>query len=233
MEASRAARILRALTMIRRVHTVRVSLPRVAVAAGLALAAWAPAARAQPASSAASGLGFRPYRFVVGALSTSALLHADSVCPSEGSVCPLGGGGGVMVALGRRYDPSREWLLGYDLSVRNARNLFSSATLQAVRFEHRWVYWSTRSNLEAFGGVHVGVALYGERFGLTTLGPLAGVSAGAQYHLSPFLSVGLTLRLEALRFLVPFDTGDGVLRSDGGLATVISTGYLTVTYRGG
>lgn len=208
---------------------------RAALVAGLAITAIAPTARAQDAapSSLAPGLGFRPFRFVLGAVSTSALLHADSVCPSEGSVCPLGGGGGVLVAIGRRYESSREWLLGYDLSVRNARNLFSSATLQTVRFEHRWVIWSQRSNLEGFLGLHLGVSLYGERFGLTTLGPLAGVSGGAQYSLSAFLSVGITLRLEALRFLVPFDTGDGVLRSNGGIATVISTGYLTFTYRGG
>lgn len=219
-------------TTTRRAHSACLAALATLAASGVATAQDA-TRRDDAPTHLTPGLGFRPYRFVLGALSTSALLHADSVCPSEGSVCPLGGGGGVMVAIGRRYEPSQEWLLGYDLSVRNARNLFSSATLQTVRFEHRWVYWSQRSNLEAFAGLHLGVSLYGERFGLTTLGPLAGVSGGAQYHLSAFLSVGIILRLEALRFLVPFDTGDGVLRSNGGVATVISTGYLTVTYRGG
>lgn len=175
---------------------------------------------------------FVPYRFVVGAVSTSALLHADAVCPDSGTLCPFGGGGGLLVGIGRRYISSAEWVFSYDLSVRNARNLFSSATLQQLRFEHRWVLWSPRSNLEVYGGFDLGVALFGERFGVATLGPLAGLLGGGQYHLTAFFSVGLLLRLEALRFLVPFDTGDGVNRSSGGIASLIGTGYLTLTFRG-
>lgn len=175
---------------------------------------------------------YRPHRLVVLGLSTSAILHADSVCPTDQALCPLGGGGGVLLAIGRRISASREWLVGYDLSVRNARNLFASATLQQVRFEHRWVYASPRTNAEGFVGVGGGVAAYGERFGVTTLGPTLSVSAGGTYCLTPFVSLGLVGRLEALRFLVPFDTGDGVRRSDGGVATVLFSGYLTATFRG-
>lgn len=195
-------------------------------------AALAPAAAGAQSPSREHGFQFVPYRFVVGAVSTSALLHADAVCPSDGNVCPFGGGGGLYVGVGRRYLASAEWALSYDLSVRNARNIFSSATLQQVRFEHRWVLWSPRSNLEVYGGFDLGVAFFGERFGVATLGPLAGVLGGGSYHMTAFFSVGLMLRLEALRFLVPFDTGDGVSRSEGGAASVIATGYLTLTFRG-
>ncbi len=175
---------------------------------------------------------YRAHRVLVLGLSTSAMLHADSLCPTDQAVCPFGGGGGVLVAVGRRISASREWLVGYDLSVRNARNLFASATLQQVRFEHRWVYASPRSNAEGFVGVGGGVAAYGERFGVTTLGPTLSASAGGNYYLTPFVSLGFVGRLEALRFLVPFDTGDGVRRSDGGVATVLFSGYLTATFRG-
>lgn len=201
------------------------------VALALAALCAAPSALAQTAPGP-HGFQSVPYRFVVGAVSTSALLHADSVCPGEGNVCPFGGGGGLLIGVGRRYRSSAEWALSYDLSVRNARNLFSSATLQQVRFEHRWVLWSPRSNLEVYGGFDLGVAFFGERFGVATLGPLAGLLGGGNYHMTAFFSVGLLLRLEALRFLVPFDTGDGVSRSVGGVASVIGTGYLTLTFRG-
>jgi len=114
--------------------------PTLAAAALLAgVAALAPAVRAQdapPPTSPASGapsprpargvtFPFRPYTFVVGTLSTAALLVPDSVCPDPGDVCPFGGGGGIFVGGGYRYHRTREWLAGYDLSVRNARNLFS------------------------------------------------------------------------------------------------------------
>lgn len=175
---------------------------------------------------------YRPHRILVVGVATSAILHADAVCPNDQTLCPLGGGGGIAVAVGRRISASREWLVGYDLSVRNARNLFASATLQQVRFEHRWVFASPGSNAEAFVGVGGGVVAYGERFGVTTLGPALSVSVGGSYYLSPFVNLGFVGRLEALRFLVPFDTGDGVRRSDGGVATVLLGGYATATFRG-
>jgi hypothetical protein len=175
---------------------------------------------------------YRPHRLLVVGVATSAILHADSVCPNDQTLCPLGGGGGIAVAVGRRTSASREWLIGYDLSVRNARNLFASATLQQIRFEFRWVFASPGSNAEAFVGLGGGVVAYGERFGVTTLGPAISASVGGSYYLSPFVNLGFVGRLEALRFLVPFDTGDGVRRSDGGIATVLLGGYATATFRG-
>jgi hypothetical protein len=201
-----------------------------ALAASLAL--HASPARSQDQRLPTREAPYRSHRLVVLGLSTSAILHADSVCPNTQTLCPLGGGGGILVAIGRRISASREWLVGYDLSVRNARNLFASATLQQVRFEHRWVYASPRTNAEGFLGVGGGVAAYGERFGVTTLGPTISASAGGSYYLTPFVSLGFVGRLEALRFLIPFDTGDGVRRSDGGIATVLFSGYLTATFRG-
>lgn len=176
---------------------------------------------------------FRPYSFMVGAIDTSVLLWADALCPpSSTAICPFGNGGGIFIAYGRRYEHGRELLGAYDVSVRNARNLFSSATLQQFRVEHRWVTVSARTNFEAFLGVAGGLAVYGERFGVTTVGPVIGGSAGANYYLSPFVSIGLVLRLDALRFLIPFDTGDGVLRGDGGVATLLAAGFLAVTFLG-
>lgn len=217
-------------TIIHAVH--RTANPTLVATLVAALASHARDADAQSLTLPERQAPYRSHRLLVLGLSTSAILHADSVCPTEQALCPLGGGGGVLLAVGRRISAAREWLVGYDLTVRNARNLFASATLQQVRFEHRWVYASPRSNAEGFVGVGGGVAAYGERFGVTTLGPTLSVSAGGSYYLTPFVSLGFVGRLEALRFLVPFDTGDGVRRSDGGVATVLFSGYLTATFRG-
>jgi len=198
---------------------------------GAALCLSAPAG-AQPVLSGDHEVPYRAHRILTVGLATSAILHADAVCPNEQTLCPLGGGGGIAVAIGRRTSASQEWLIGYEISVRNARNLFASATLQQIRFEHRWVAASPASNAEAFVGVGGGVVAYGERFGVTTLGPAVSVAVGGSYYLSPFVSLGFVGRLEALRFLVPFDTGDGVRRSDGGVATVLLGGYFTGTFRG-
>jgi len=191
----------------------------------------APRHATQNTMAAGPAIPYRPFGFVTGAVSTSTVLRADAVCPREGTVCPLGGGGGIFLGYGRRHRPYREWMVAYDLSVRNARNLFASATLQQFRIDYRWVAWTTRSNLEGFLGVGAGLAVYGETFLVTTLGPLVNVSAGGLYHLTPFFSIGLTMRVEALRFLIPFDTGDGVVRGEGGVATLLATSYLTLTWR--
>lgn len=198
-------------------------------AQGIAQAAEVPgdAALAPPPVNLAV---FRPYRVYTGSIQTSALLHADAVCPGETPVCPFGGGGGIVVSIGRRYRREREWVVDYEVSVRNARNLFFSATLQQIRVEHRWTLYSQRTNFEPFAGVGGGVAVYGERFGVTTLGPSVSGVVGGNYYLSPFVVLTASLRLEALRFLIPFDTGDGVLRGVGGVATLFSTALLGVSF---
>ncbi len=227
MEASLSCGAVRATT------SFRAALGCVAAA----LAALVPAsAWAQESPSATAALApeapFRSHRVLHVGVTTSAILRADSVCPSDQTLCPLGGGGGIVVAVGRRVSAHREWNLGYELSVRNARNFFNSATLQELRFEHRWMFASPRTNLEGFAGLGGGLVAYGERFGVTTLGPSVGISAGASYGLSAFVSLGVMMRVEALRFLVPFDTGDGVRRSDGGIATVLLDFAVVATFRG-
>ena len=94
--------------------------------AALAALSAATAARAETRGQApAPSAVFLPFTFVQGGLSSSFLLHADTLCPEAEGVCPIGGGGGIMVSYGRRYHPHREWLVGYDLTVRNARNIFA------------------------------------------------------------------------------------------------------------
>ncbi len=207
--------------------------------AALLVGLWAPSpaalAQGAPAPQPAAGVTFpfRPYTFVVGALSTSALLVPDSVCPDPNDVCPFGGGGGIFVGGGSRYHPTREWLAGYDLSLRNARNLFSSATLQQVRIEHRWIFLATPvHNFEAFAGAGGGIALFGELLGVRTVGVTASVSAGGTYNLGAFVRLGVAARVDATRFLVPFIAGDGVLRADGGVATVSGSLMLLAEFLG-
>ncbi len=185
-----------------------------------------------PTPSAQVPFDFRPYNFFLGAIDASVLLLADSLCPANSAtICPFGNGGGIFVAYGRRYARSHEIVVGYDLTVRDARQLFSSATLQQIRAEHRWVWSSPRTNFEGIVGVGGGAVIYGERFGISAGGLVLTGSIGGNYHLSPFVSLGLLLRLDALRFF-PFTTDDGVLRGQGGIATITAAAYLTVTFLG-
>lgn len=196
----------------------------------------APARAATPASErAAPDAGtfpFQPYSFLHGAISTTAIAHADSLCPASSTVCPFGGGGGIFIAGGWRYARAREWLVGYDLSVRNARSLFSSATVQQIRIDHRWIVGATVHNFEAFLGAGGGVAVFGELLGVRTFGATLGVSAGGTYNLSAFARIGALIRLDATRFLIPFTAGDGVLRADGGVAAITATFMLTASFLG-
>ncbi len=176
---------------------------------------------------------FQPYSFVTGALSTTAIAHADSLCPDSSTVCPFGGGGGIFIGGGWRYVREREWVVGYDLSVRNARSLFSSATVQQIRIDHRWVLLaSPRHNFEGFVGAGGGIAVFGELLGVRTFGASAGVSTGGTYNLNAFVRLGALVRLDATRFLIPFTAGDGVLRADGGVAAITATFMLTASFLG-
>lgn len=196
----------------------------------------APAQRPPSSERGAPDAGtfpFQPYSFLLGAVSTTAIAHADSLCPASSTVCPFGGGGGIFIAGGWRYVREREWLVGYDLSVRNARSLFSSATVQQLRIDHRWIVGATPvHNFEAFVGVGGGVAVFGELLGVRTFGATLGASAGGTYNLSAFVRLGALMRLDATRFLIPFTAGDGVLRADGGVAAITATFMFTATFLG-
>jgi hypothetical protein len=174
---------------------------------------------------------FQPYLFYLGALETSALLYADEVCPEGTGLCPIGGGGGLVLGVGRRYRRGREWVVTGDVSVRNARNLLQSATLTQLRTEHRWVLASPRTNLEPYVSLGGGVLWYGERFGATTAGLVLGATGGVGLYLSPFFRVDTSARFDALRFL-PFRTDDGILRGAGGVATLLFTWFVGVTVLG-
>ena len=119
--------------------------------------------------------------------------------------------------------------LAHDAELQGRVEVVAQQGGAQARVEHRWVLWTTRTNFEAFAGVHGGLAVYGERFGAITAGLALGGSVGVSYNLSAFFNLGLIARVEALRFL-PFDTGDGVLRSDGGIATVSGTLHLALGY---
>lgn len=174
---------------------------------------------------------FQPYLFYLGALDTSALLYADEVCPEGTGLCPIGGGGGLVLGVGRRYRRGREWVVTGDVTVRNARNLLQSATLTQLRAEHRWVLASPRTNLEPYAALGGGVLWYGERFGATTAGLVVGATGGVGLYLSPFFRVDTSARFDALRFL-PFRTDDGILRGSGGVATLLFTWFVGVTVLG-
>jgi len=102
-----------------------------------------------------------------------------------------------------------------------------------VRIEHRWVFFATPvHNFEAFAGVSGAVALFGELLGVRTVGVALGATAGATYNLGAFFRLGLVARVDATRFLVPFTAGDGVLRADGGVASVSATLGLLAEFLG-
>jgi hypothetical protein len=194
-----------------------------------------PARDGAPASTRGAGVTFpfQPYSFLYGAVSTTAIAHADSLCPASSTVCPFGGGGGVFIGGGWRYVRQREWLVGYDLSVRNARSLFSSATVQQIRIDHRWILGATPvHNFEAFVGAGGGIAVFGELLGVRTFGATLGVSAGGSYNLNAFVRLGALVRFDATRFLIPFTAGDGVLRADGGIAALTASFMLTASFLG-
>lgn len=175
---------------------------------------------------------FRPYSFYMGAISTSLVLVTDETLCPPGTVCPIGDGGGIFGAWGRRYRSNREWLVGYEFTARNSRAIFTSGALHQARFEHRWVITSPFTNFEALLGVGGGVALYGEFFAFKTIGPVVSALAGGTYNLTAFVNVGVMARLDAMWFLVPFYTGLPDDRANGWTPNATFSLLISATFLG-
>jgi hypothetical protein len=134
------------------------------------------------------------------------------ICPASVE-CILGSGGGLALRVGWRLRSPFYIGAAYEFSKQEPAQLYRLAILQQVRAEGRY-YILTGHSTEPYLSATVGAAGYGNLWGIDTAGPSFGLGAGAEFQLSTYLVVGLSMTYRAMFFTSFHDTA-GVDRPAG------------------
>ncbi len=117
---------------------------------------------------------------------------------SEGG-CILGTGGGLTLRVGRRLRSPFYIGAAYEFAKMDSGQLYRIGILQQLRAEGRY-YISTGHTTEPYAMASIGAAGYGNLWGVDTGGPTFGLGIGAEFQLSTYIVVGLSVTYRALFF---------------------------------
>ena len=127
--------------------------------------------------------------------------------------CILGSGAGIAIRIGLRATSGFYGGISYELSKQDSGKLFRLAILQQIRTEGRY-YVHTGKNLEPFFAANLGLAGYGNEWGVSSWGPAGGVGVGLEIQASRSTVFGIVLNYRAIR-LGEFVDGSGTSRAAG------------------
>jgi hypothetical protein len=127
------------------------------------------------------------------AMAAENLLSGGGVCP-EGATAPciLGPGFGVAVRMGYRTRGPWYWGGAYEATRHDSSNILRLAMLQQVRGEARYLF-DQGDRLTPYAAAGVGVAAYGNEWGVDTGGPSLQLGGGMEFQASTSTVVGLAL----------------------------------------
>jgi hypothetical protein len=133
--------------------------------------------------------------------------------------CVFGSGGGIAIRVGWRN--AGPWYLGgtYELTKQDPNKIFRLAILQQLRAEGRY-YLYRGVDTQPYGSLAVGLAGYGNLWGIDTAGPLLSVGVGAETQISRRMVFGLAIAYRAMYF-TPF-TDSSQTGRPGGIAHVVA-----------
>jgi hypothetical protein len=138
----------------------------------------------------------------------------NRLCPA-GAQCLYGAGVGIGVLVERRFRSGVGVGIAYDLRFLGGDNVYELTTLQSLSVSLRYFFMLTRS-AHPFVGVEVGGALFGDTFGVDTMGMHLGARAGVEIEATAALSFTMYAALRTL-YTRPFTSQpDGVARSRSG-----------------
>jgi hypothetical protein len=114
------------------------------------------------------------------------------ICSDQNVPCILGSGGGISVRVGWR--PTEDLYIGgaYELSKQDPNKLYRLGILQQARAEARR-YFPVGLTTTPFVLLTVGLAGYGDTWGIDTWGPSAAVGGGLEVELSGGIVLGASL----------------------------------------
>jgi hypothetical protein len=157
------------------------------------------------------------------ALTAEVVSAAGPICDNVSVPCILGPGGGVAVRVGWRGVGA--WYLGgaYELSKQDPNKLLRLAILQQARAEARYYFVSGRDTEPYLAG-GLGVAGYGNEWGVDTWGPAGFLGLGLETQITRRTVVGVALAYRLLYFQ-KFNDTTGAAR-DAGLAQLIGLDFV-------
>jgi hypothetical protein len=131
------------------------------------------------------------------AFSAENVLSAGPTCDNVAVPCILGTGGGIVVRGGWRGDGPFYLGAAYELTKQDPNKLYRLALLQQARAEGRY-YFMTARVTEPYLLAGVGLAGYGNEWGVDTWGPVAAFGGGLEYQVTRTTVVGLALAYRLL-----------------------------------
>ncbi len=152
------------------------------------------------------------------ALTAETVSAAGPICDNVAVPCILGPGGGVAVRVGWRGTGALYFGGAYELSKQDPNKLLRLAILQQVRAEGRYYFVSGRDT-EPYLSTGLGLAGYGNEWGVDTWGPAAFVGLGVETQITRRTVVGVALAYRLL-YLQRFTDTSGAAR-DSGVAQLI------------
>lgn len=156
-------------------------------------------------------------------LTAEVVSAAGPICDNVGVPCILGPGGGVAARLGWRGAGALYFGGAYELSKQDPNKLLRLAILQQARAEGRYYFVSGRLT-EPYVSAGLGVAGYGNEWGVDTWGPGAFIGFGVETQLTRRTVVGVALAYRLLYFQQFRDT-TGAER-DAGISQLIGVDFV-------
>jgi hypothetical protein len=157
------------------------------------------------------------------ALTAEVISAAGPICDNVAVPCILGPGGGVAVRVGWRGTGALYIGGAYELSKQDPNKLLRLAILQQARAEGRYYFVSGRDTEPYLSG-GLGVAGYGNEWGVDTWGPAGFAGLGLETQITRRTLIGVALAYRLLYFQRFTDT-TGAAR-DAGLAQLIGLDFV-------
>ena len=133
------------------------------------------------------------------AITAEVVSAAGPICDNVTVPCIIGPGGGVAIRVGWRG--TGPWYLGgaYELSKQDPNKLLRLALLQQLRAEARYYFVSGRET-EPYLSSGLGIAGYGNEWGIDTWGPAGFAGIGIETQITRRTVVGVALAYRLLYF---------------------------------
>ena len=157
------------------------------------------------------------------AITNDYVASAGKMCSgSPGAPCIFGSGGGVAVRVGVRTRGAYYLGGAYEVAKLDPSQLYRFATWQQLRGEARY-YLTTGLVTEPYVAIAIGASVYGNTWGIDTVGPTASIGFGGELEVSPSTTLGLGLGYRAVYFTKFTDSANTT--RDAGLAHVIALDF--------
>jgi hypothetical protein len=152
------------------------------------------------------------------ALAAEIVSSAGPICDTPAAPCILGPGGGIAVRAGWRGAGPIYLGGAYELTKQDPSKLYRLALLQQARAEGRYYFMNARVT-EPYAALGLGVAGYGNEWGVDTWGPGGSLGFGVEYQVTQRTVIGMGINYRVLYFSQFTDTS-GAAR-DGGIAQLV------------